>query len=388
MLDKCDKFRDGHGLEINVIFHHDFGASRNDIIGSVFTFSDDFKEVFPREILPKDIMNLIRDFLLIKPFPHLAAGGAAWRSVNLDHSVVIILGLNFICTLLLPKVRIRFLFLQGQVKLKTMKHLEKAKIIFIDMDGTLLYGRSQIGKLSIEAIRKLNQQGHIVVLASGRPLRSMLPFYELLECNGPLICYNGALILDPKNSAFPCKSRLFQKEMLVDIAKKGEGYITSFMAENLEHIYASRIDPFLERYFWYKDMHLHIGDMKSIIDSDTYTALFRCVHKHDETLASLASSYPNIELHHWTHSFYSELSYADVNKGLGVKTIQEYYGCPKEDMIGFGDANNDAAMLHLVGTPFSMKGCRSSILAVSFPQTKKGNSQDGVAHELIRLFNL
>ena len=256
------------------------------------------------------------------------------------------------------------------------------KLIVIDMDGTMLYGASKISPFTVETLRELSRQGHLIVLSSGRPYRSMKMYYQLLECTGPIICYNGALVFDPKNRDFPSISRMFSKEMLSDIAIKAP-YITSFMAEDLDHIYISRVDHHLKKYFWYEGMEVHEGDMSEIIEHDTYTALFRCIHAHDSELSILASSYPGIELRHWTDSFYSELAFKGQDKGAGVAHIAQYFGIERKDVYAFGDADNDVGMLQQAGHPFAMKGCKSRTLASLFPSTKKGNAQDGVALTLL-----
>ena len=256
------------------------------------------------------------------------------------------------------------------------------KLIVIDMDGTLLYGPSKISPLNVETLRRYIKEGHMVVLASGRPYRSMKSFYELLGCNGPIICYNGLLTFNPHDESFPRIDRKFDHEMLKDIALKAP-YITSFMAEDLEDIYISRVDNHLKKYFWYEGMKIHEGDMSRVVEKDTYTALFRTTHAHDEELAKLAASYEGVELRHWTNSFYSELAFAGLDKSAGLSHIAKYYGFEREDIIAFGDASNDFSMLALAGMPFAMKGCKSRQLADSFPNTKKGNAQDGVALTLI-----
>ena len=261
------------------------------------------------------------------------------------------------------------------------------KMIVVDMDGTLLHAGNKLGPLNKDVLSRLSAKGHLIVLASGRPWRSMKPYYDMLGCNGPVICYNGALVFDPKNKEFPVISKLFSNQMLKEIACKGKGYITSFMAEDLEDIYISRVDHHLEKYFWYDGMNVHEGDMRKIIEKDTYTALFRTTHAHDEELAALASSYEGIELRHWTHSFYSELAFVGSDKGQGLLHIKDRLGIDKGDIIAFGDADNDFTMLSQASTAFAMSGCKSKKLSASFPATKKGAAQSGVALELLDLLD-
>jgi hydroxymethylpyrimidine pyrophosphatase-like HAD family hydrolase len=54
-------------------------------------------------------------------------------------------------------------------------------------------------------------------------------------------------------------------------------------------------------------------------------------------------------------------------------------GIGKENVIAFGDSDNDYEMLLLAGRPFVMEGCHSPLLLQAFPHTKKGNDQDGLA---------
>ena len=54
----------------------------------------------------------------------------------------------------------------------------KNKLIAIDLDGTLLRKDESLGELSKNVLQNLIQRGHVVVLISGRPTRSLLPIYN------------------------------------------------------------------------------------------------------------------------------------------------------------------------------------------------------------------
>ena len=67
-------------------------------------------------------------------------------------------------------------------------------LIAIDIDGTLLNKDRVISKATKEYLLKLSNEGHLIVLASGRPIRSLVQFHDELKLDTPLICYNGALV--------------------------------------------------------------------------------------------------------------------------------------------------------------------------------------------------
>ena len=65
-------------------------------------------------------------------------------------------------------------------------------LIVLDLDGTLMMDFSTYDEETFEYLNMLREQGHIIMLATGRPYRSSHFVYELLHLNTPLINYNGA----------------------------------------------------------------------------------------------------------------------------------------------------------------------------------------------------
>lgn len=75
----------------------------------------------------------------------------------------------------------------------------KCKILFTDMDGTLLNDEKEISKRVYQAIERFTEAGGRVVLSSGRPLNSILETKNGLGLSYPgmyVIAYNGALVYD------------------------------------------------------------------------------------------------------------------------------------------------------------------------------------------------
>lgn len=52
------------------------------------------------------------------------------------------------------------------------------KLIAIDLDGTLLSPFLSVSSFTKKVIKRLTYEGHVVVLASGRPYRAMKKLYE------------------------------------------------------------------------------------------------------------------------------------------------------------------------------------------------------------------
>lgn len=73
------------------------------------------------------------------------------------------------------------------------------RFLAADLDGTLLTSCKTITPFSQQVLIKAQQRGLTIIIASGRPLYSILPFAEQLELqkhHGFIIAYNGSLVWD------------------------------------------------------------------------------------------------------------------------------------------------------------------------------------------------
>ena len=75
--------------------------------------------------------------------------------------------------------------------------MKEYKIIFSDIDGTLLNNENQVPEETIEELRRLDSQGVPFVLVSARMPKGMRPIREELGIHAPMVCYSGGLVLDP-----------------------------------------------------------------------------------------------------------------------------------------------------------------------------------------------
>jgi|LAHS01.1.fsa_nt_gb 5-amino-6-(5-phospho-D-ribitylamino)uracil phosphatase len=263
------------------------------------------------------------------------------------------------------------------------------KLIAVDVDGTLINDRLELTRHSVELLKRILAEGHLLVLASGRPYRAMKPYYDLLGLKTPLICYNGAHVFDPQDPSFIELKRTFPQEAVKDIAFRSQSLVTSFMCESEKRSYLLREDDYLNHYFPYQQGDYVIGQISDILHEDVYTMLYRSSHENVAALQKIVEAHPGIKYRHWTSSFYSEAYLEGVSKGSALSYIINRYGFAKEDIYAYGDSDNDFEMLQLAGHPFALNSCKSSLLRSTFPQTKNGNNQDGVAvslaEELLKL---
>ena len=63
--------------------------------------------------------------------------------------------------------------------------MTKKKMIALDLDGTLLRSDNTISDYTVDTIKKIQEKGHKIVIATGRPYRMALEHYRRLPLTVP-----------------------------------------------------------------------------------------------------------------------------------------------------------------------------------------------------------
>ena len=263
-------------------------------------------------------------------------------------------------------------------------------VIAVDMDGTLLNSKKEISFLTKRYLQKISKKGHIVVLASGRPPRSMLGYYNELGLKTPIIFYNGGLCYNPNDKNFPKKEIVFPNEIVRDLDEQFAPYISNSMCETHDTIFVDKEDKFLDRFFWYKNMNVTTGKIGEILSINPYTYILRTVENMEQSpvLLDVMKKYPDMCIRFWSGSPYFELFFNETSKAARLLEIAEYYNIPKERIIAFGDADNDIQMLEAAGWSVAMKNGKPAVKNAAKLVSVKDNDHNGIYYTLKKYFKL
>ena len=91
------------------------------------------------------------------------------------------------------------------------------KMIALDLDGTLLRSDNTISDYTVDTIKKIQEKGHKVVIATGRPYRMALEHYRRLQLETPMITFNGSLTHLPEKKWDFEHSVTIDKQYLLDV---------------------------------------------------------------------------------------------------------------------------------------------------------------------------
>lgn len=228
------------------------------------------------------------------------------------------------------------------------------KVIFFDVDGTLLdfaKGMPKPLESTVEAIKKLKEKGHMVVVATGRP-RPFLP-KEILNLNfDGFITANGAVV-EHKDTV------IFEKTIEKGILNKA---INLFQKEGIEYIlegyhkaYFSNVESkeakaFYEAFGVPKENisdKWKLNDVKAnkmVITLDNQQKLNRC----NEVLGE------HFVLMNHPGAYSWDVYFKDCTKADGIKNYLSHLELSIEDTVAFGDGENDIEMIQLVNTGIAM----------------------------------
>ena len=266
----------------------------------------------------------------------------------------------------------------------------KKHLIAIDLDGTLLKDWETVSNETIEYLKEVQNMGHKIVLATGRPFRSSEEFYDKLGLNTPLINYNGGLVTSKHDKNFQGYSLTVDYEAILDIFHNTKHVIENAFGEIFDDIYLwkdnKEIQPLLHNF---NGARLFVGDFEEILPEPTNGFIIIAKKGQGHIIEEYVEThYKNKVLsRNWGnhYNFIIELFTPETNKGNALEYVSKYLGYEREDIIAFGDAHNDIEMLQYAGRGVAMKNGHESLIAVADEITEFSNTEDGLIKHLKKI---
>lgn len=260
------------------------------------------------------------------------------------------------------------------------------KLVVCDLDGTLLGTDSLLSDDSIKTINKLVNKGIGFAIASGRSKTSVSKIVDQLNISMYTICNNGANIYDEKWDtlhSLPMDGEIIGK--IVNFLSERNINFNGFDEENIYvHSRNSNAIVSLERKFF---------QIIALDEIDYYPQMMKLLAKDDpqviskiknEMLKEEFSKELDITI---SQPFCLDIVDKNATKGLGIQLLAEKLNISCNEIMAFGDADNDLHMLETVGHPVVMENALIH-LKEKFFNIAPPNIHNGVALYLERYFNL
>lgn len=268
--------------------------------------------------------------------------------------------------------------------------MNSKKLVFLDIDGTLLLNGGPVSGKVAQALKQAYDNGHFLCICTGRAY-SEVP-EEMKRFDG-VISAAGACVM--------WKDKILQAEYFAEEEKE---FVTglleeagaTYIMEGFENLYMKR--DIRERFFRELESardeeRLMLGFFYKTIPFDSVQEAER-VHKCSYFYAEKDSFWFRERLRARDMSVTSfsqaetrgnsgEITKTAFTKGTAVHYLSDYLGVPVKDTIAIGDSENDLEMLKAAGVGIAM-GNASDYVKKTADDITESVVQDGVYHAFLK----
>ncbi|HEX4014248.1 MAG TPA: Cof-type HAD-IIB family hydrolase [Candidatus Cybelea sp.] len=230
------------------------------------------------------------------------------------------------------------------------------RLVALDVDGTLVGKSLSISSAVKAALQRMQAAGITGCLVTGRMYRATLPFARELGFDAPLICYQGAAIIDPKTDAV-LEHRAVENEVVRELASLAERDRMHLQLYRNDEYYCESRNRFSELYASLaqaepvvvpslREAFAFSPATKGVVvadaaDAQAYAARLREVFGER---AYVTRSLPE----------FVEILDPRVDKGAALRFVAQRLNVPLEQTAAVGDSWNDAPLLAAAGLGIAM----------------------------------
>ncbi len=268
------------------------------------------------------------------------------------------------------------------------RKLKNLKLIVFDLDGTLLNSDGEIGKESINLVKKLKKKGVRFTFASGRLHSAIVNHAKTLNLETPLITLDGSLIksLDGKI--------IFESYIPVKYVKRALQLADLFMlkialchADAIYYNASSSIIPNLIEKFGAKYVEIdsyekYFNNTLEIVMVGEYKRTIKQVVKKLSFPHAFGLDISFYKSHRRGDIYFFEARKRGVSKGKGLIRLAKYLKIKIHEIAVLGDWYNDLQLFQTDALKIAMANAVPEIQNLADLVTKRTNDEDGVAEFL------
>ncbi len=252
------------------------------------------------------------------------------------------------------------------------------KLIAIDLDDTLLRDDVTISTYTRTVIQRAQAEGIHVVIATGRMFKTAAPVGRSLELGDvPMIIYSGGAIQTAETGKILYEKVLSENAIrtIFDLADEHGWYIQSYFGDEL--------------YVQFRDERTVAYEVMSHIDAITKphqelegsSCKLLAIDEPevlDGVIEIIAEALPGeVELVR-SKPHFLEITAFGNSKGDAVLHLAEQLGIKQEEIMAFGNAENDISMLEIAKFGVAVENAVDAVKAIATHHTAS-NNDDGVA---------
>ena len=238
----------------------------------------------------------------------------------------------------------------------------------VDLDDTLLRSDGELSPRTLAALQAWLAAGRRVVIATGRPPRTIAEKLPALLQNAAWICYNGAEVRQQGNI-------LYQNYIPSGVLPETIGRV---LDQHPDATIGMEIDDLLwlnrERS---RPGHYRVADLRTMAHLSTPKVLFFS-ERLSELMAILEPPPAGTRLMPSGRYQFTQMMSSSADKASALHVLLNRWGLSAENVIAFGDDVNDVELLQAAGIGVAVANALDSVKAAA-DRITASNDDDGVA---------
>ncbi|MDF1489057.1 HAD family hydrolase [Tessaracoccus caeni] len=253
------------------------------------------------------------------------------------------------------------------------------KLVFLDVDGTLVDYANRLPASAVDAIRRARAVGHLVYLTTGRSRAEM--YEELWDIgidgmiggNGSYVEHRGEVVMHQSLTLDECRA-------IVDwLDARG----LAFYLEANSGLYGSAdfraaALPVLRAYVAGKGA----TNSETVVVDDVFPEMIYGAELYRDDVNKISfvlggfqdhldskEAFPQMKAGTWggrgSHALFGDLGVANIDKAHAIEVLLEYLGADRADTVAMGDAAVDIPMLEYCAVGVAMGNSSDDVLAIA-----------------------
>ena len=226
-----------------------------------------------------------------------------------------------------------------------------------------------------------------MLVATGRMFRSVRRYLDDAALEEPVVCYQGAAVVDPKTGEF-----LLHAPLDLDVAREAIDALESLgLSPNVyvdDQLYVARETEYSRRYSEFQRLPVvEVGDLLTWLERPP-TKLVAVAEPPvlADIRGGLEAQFVGRMFLTTSLPYMLELGNPGVTKGSGLAFVAAELGLDLEGVVAFGDGENDVELLEVAGAGFAVEGAHPRLRAVA-DGTCAGPEDEGVATVIERVLD-
>ena len=271
-----------------------------------------------------------------------------------------------------------------------MKNIENDEISMVatDLDGTLLLQNKHISKRTYDVLKKANENGVHVVIATGRSFSALPKSIFKIDGMRYVVTSNGANIIDLKDNEVIYKNCIDAAQIpkIIDFLK-GRPYILEVFTGGKAYMSKSDYDKFRSRTIDFRPIEYVLQTRIPIDDIFEFTSknasAIENININFDSLSDKPKAYEellkfdNITVT-TSFDFNLEIGGNTTSKGDALNFLTQMLGLTSKNVLSIGDNPNDSSMLGFSEIAVAVENAHEDIIKLADHITSS-NDEDGVA---------